>query len=40
MPGIQIVLKANVIDYFVMVKSVADYDIFSYFNLWNLPGLN
>ena len=40
MPGIQIVLKANVITYFTMIKSVADYDILSYFNLWNLPGLN
>lgn len=23
-----------------MIKSVADYDILSYFNVWNLPGLN
>jgi hypothetical protein len=40
LPGIQIVIKANVISYFSMVKSVADYDILSYFNIWNLPGLN
>jgi hypothetical protein len=40
MPGIPVVLQANVVSYFTMIKSVADYDIFSYFNLWNLPGLN
>ena len=40
MPGIQIVLKSNVISYFTMIKSVADYDILSYFNVWNLPGSN
>ena len=40
MPGIPIVLQANVISYFTIIKSVADYDILSYFNLWNLPGFN
>ena len=40
MPGIQIVNKANVIAYFSMIKSVADYDILSYFNVWNLPVFN
>ena len=39
-PGIPIVLPANVIKYFTMIKSVADYDILSYINIWNLPGLN
>lgn len=39
-PGIPIVLQANVISYFTMIKSVADYDILSYINMWNLPGLN
>jgi hypothetical protein len=23
-----------------MIKSVADYDVLSYFQMWNLPGLN
>jgi hypothetical protein len=40
MPGIPIVLPANVVNYFNKIKSVADYDILSYINLWNLPGLN
>ncbi len=39
-PGIPIVLPANVVKYFAEIKSVADYDILSYFNVWNLPGLN
>ena len=39
-PGLPIVLPANVIDYFIMIKSVANYDILSYINMWNLPGLN
>ncbi len=39
-PGIPIVLPANVIKYFSMIKSVADYDILSYVDVWNLPGLN
>ncbi len=40
MPGISIVLPANVVNYFYMIKSVADYDILSYVDVWNLPGLN
>jgi hypothetical protein len=40
MPGIPIVLQANVISYFSATKSVADYDVLSYFNMWNLPFLN
>ncbi len=40
MPGIPIVLPANVVKYFIMIKSVADYDILSYFDVWNLPVLN
>ena len=40
MPGIQIVLSANVIKYFYMIKSVADYDVLSYINVWKLPYLN
>lgn len=40
MPGIAIVLQANVIQYFDMIKSVADYDILSYINMWNMPLLN
>ena len=40
MPGITIVILANVITYFTMIKGIADYDIFSYFNIWNLPGFN
>ena len=40
MPGIPIVLPANVVKYFSMVKSVADYDILSYIDVWNLPGFN
>ncbi len=39
-PGIPIVLPANVVKYFTMIKDVADYDILSYFDVWNLPGLN
>ena len=39
-PAITIVLQANVITYFTMIKSVADYDILSYVNIWNLPLLN
>jgi hypothetical protein len=39
-PGIPIVLPANVINYLVMIKSVADYDVLSFFEVWNLPGLN
>ncbi len=39
-PGIPIVLPANVVKYFSMIKSVADYDILSYVDVWNLPGLN
>jgi hypothetical protein len=31
MPGIAISLKANVISYFKTIKSVADYNILSYF---------
>jgi len=30
MPGISVVLQANVVTYFGMIKSVADYDILSY----------
>jgi hypothetical protein len=30
MPGISVVLQANVVIYFGMIKSVADYDILSY----------
>ena len=40
MPGVAIVLQANVVNYFSMIKSVADYDILSYFNVWILPGFN
>ena len=40
MPGISISLQGNVVTYFSMIKSVADYDILSYFQMWNLPGLN
>ena len=40
MPGIQIVLQANVIKYFEMIKSVADYDVLSYINVWKFPLLN
>ena len=40
MPGVPIVLPANVVKYFSMIKSVADYDILSYIEIWNLPGLN
>ena len=39
-PAITIVLQANVISYFTMIKGVADYDILSYIDLWNLPLLN
>ena len=40
MPGIPIVLQSNIIIYFTMIKGIADYDILSYFNIWNLPGFN
>ena len=40
MPGISVVLQANVVIYFGMIKSVADYDILSYIQVWNLPGFN
>ena len=40
MPAIPIVLPANVVKYFSMIKTVADYDVLSYVNVWNLPGLN
>ena len=40
MPGIPIVLPANAIEYYSLIKSVADYDIMSYFDVWSLPGLN
>ena len=40
LPGIPIVLKANVISYFKITKSVADYDVLSYIDVWNLPLLN
>jgi hypothetical protein len=40
MPGVAIVLQANAINYFSIIKSVADYDILSYFYVWNLPGFN
>lgn len=40
MPGIALVLQANVVNYLSIIKSVADYDVLSYFNVWNLPGLN
>ena len=40
MPGIQIVVPANVVKYFGMTKKVANYDILGYFEVWNLPGLN
>ena len=40
MPGIPIVLPENAVKYLSMVKSVADYDILSYIDVWNLPGLN
>ena len=30
MPGISVALPANVVTYFSMIKSVADYDILSY----------
>ena len=39
-PGIPIVLPANVISYFQMIKSVADYDILNYINIWDFPLLN
>ena len=38
--GIPIVLPANVVKYFSMIKNVADYDILSYIEIWNFPGLN
>ena len=40
MPAIPIVLPANVAIYFSMIKTVADYDVLSLVNVWNLPGLN
>jgi hypothetical protein len=40
MPGISVTLQGNVVTYFSMIKSVADYDILSYVQMWNLPGLN
>jgi hypothetical protein len=40
MPGIPIVLPANVVIYFSMIKTVADYDVLSLVNVWNFPGLN
>ena len=40
MPGIPVVLPANAVKYFSMIKSVGDYDVLSYINVWNLPGLN
>ena len=40
MPGIPIALPENVLTYLKMIKSVADYDVLSYFEVWNLPGLN
>ena len=40
MPGIPIVLPANVVKYFSMIKKVADYDILAYVEVWNFPGLN
>jgi hypothetical protein len=40
MPGIAIVMQANVVTYLKMIKSVANYDILSYIQVWNLPGLN
>ena len=40
MPGIPIVMPANIVKYFSMIKNVADYDILSYIDVWNLPGLN
>ena len=39
-PAIPIVLPANVIKYFTMIKTVADYDIFSYIDVWSIPGLD
>jgi hypothetical protein len=39
-PAIPIVLPANVINYFNMIKSVANYDILSYIDVWSLPGLD
>ena len=40
MPGISVTLQGNVVTYFSMIKSVADYDVLSYVQVWNLPGLN
>ena len=40
MPGIPIVLPANVVTYFSMIKTVAGYDILSYVDVWSLPGPN
>jgi len=40
MPGISITIQGNVITYFTMIKTVADYDILSYIQMWSLPGLN
>ena len=39
-PAIPIVLPANAIKYFTMIKSAADYDILSYIDVWSLPGLD
>ena len=39
-PGIQIVLSANLIKYFEIIKKVADYDVLGYINIWNLPYMN
>ena len=40
MPGIPIVMPANIVKYFSMIKNVADYDILNYIDIWNFPGLN
>ena len=40
MPAIPIVLQANVVSYLKVIKSVADYDVLSYIEVWNLPLLN
>ena len=40
MPAIPIVLPANVIKYFTLIKTVANYDILSYIDVWSIPGLD
>lgn len=40
LPGLKIVIPANLMSYLTLIKNVSSYDILTFFNMYQLPVLN